>query len=47
LSRISPSRIAALSAERGVARIRCNVDGDGMRSNAFSVEASVANIAAT
>ncbi len=31
LSRISRSRIAAFSAERNVARIRCSVDGVGRR----------------
>jgi hypothetical protein len=47
LSRINPSRIAAFNAERNVARIRCNVDGDGSRPRLFGVEARVANIAAS
>jgi hypothetical protein len=47
LTRIRPSLIAALSAERNVARIRCNVDGDGSRPHLFGVVASAVNMAAT
>jgi hypothetical protein len=39
--------MAALSAERSVARIRCNVDGDGSLPRLFGVVASVVNMAAT